>query len=360
MAAEKSKQEQHLHIIMENTPDIIILLDSKTNFLSATQSFINIMRIPGARLLHHKTFRQVFSSFLEHTWLKHMEDIFEKAFESGETQMYKDIIDLGNSGDLRHYSISISPFTYKHNINDGLLIIFRDLTDIINTKEQVYELQEIAQRQQIFIGGLTHEFKTPMTSLMLHTEMLLSSDVTQEDMENSLTHIHAQCRWLERLTQKLLKLITLNEEVELRPESIPALFDDVKQSTAESLRERQTPLVIQCGKNVSHLNIDYDLMKSLLINLIENASKASGPGQSIFLRAYDTTLEIQDHGHGIPAEDVARITGPFYIVDRSRNKLKGGSGLGLALVQNIADAHHAQLSIESEMNVGTIMRVIFP
>jgi len=222
----------------------------------------------------------------------------------------------------------------------------------------ISNLEETAKRQQLFIAGLTHEFKTPLTSMIIHSDTLLTADLNKEEAQNSLIHIHEQCRWLERLIQKLLKLITLEEDIKIRPENVKALFEDVAESTAERLRERNTPLKSECS--IEFLKMDYDLVKSLLINLIDNASKASEPGQSIILRAYGKTLEVQDKGKGIPPDEIDRVTDPFYMVDRSRSKKSGGSGLGLALVKRIADAHGAKLVIESQMNVGTTVKVLFP
>lgn len=120
---------------------------------------------------------------------------------------------------------------------------------------------------------------------------------------------------------------------------------------------RGTPLIIECG--IDSLEMEMDLMKSLVINLVDNASKASEPGQSIILRAYDFTIEVKDQGYGIPESELERITEPFYMVDRSRSKKKGGSGLGLALVKEIATVHNARVSIESSLNKGTTVRIIF-
>ena len=106
--------------------------------------------------------------------------------------------------------------------------------------------------------------------------------------------------------------------------------------------------------------MDFDLMRSALANLVENAKRASSEGQTITLAAHGNVIEVIDHGKGIPVEEIARITEPFYMVDRSRSKRNGGSGLGMALVQKIAEAHGAELVIESVENEGTTMRLIFP
>lgn len=219
-------------------------------------------------------------------------------------------------------------------------------------------LKETNERQQLFIGGLTHEFKTPLTSVIGHAETLLYTKMPEDVAERSLTHIHEQCKWLERLTQELLKLITLQEEIELREESVPALLDAVKESVSETLQQRGVILETECG--MQKLVMNADLMKSLLINLVDNASKASGPGQLVTIRAHGRTLEVADRGAGIPQEELSRITEPFYRVDKSRSKKMGGAGLGLALAERIADAHGAKMTIESAPGAGTTVRIIFP
>ena len=233
---------------------------------------------------------------------------------------------------------------------------FNEMAEAVQLR--IAQLEDTAQRQQLFIGGLTHELKTPMASMIIHTETLLTADLNSDEAKNSLIHLNEQSRWMERLSQKLLKLITLEQEIQVQPENIQELIDDVRSSTADLLRERHTPLTVEC--DISAMKIDYDLMKSLLINLVDNASKASKPGQEIALRAYGNTFEVSDHGAGIPGEDIARVTDAFYIVDSSRSKEIGGSGLGLALVKRIADAHGAELVIESESTAGTTVKVVFP
>ena len=234
---------------------------------------------------------------------------------------------------------------------------FNRMAEAVET--HIAALEERNTRQELFIGGLTHEFKTPMTSMMLHSETLLNNPkLTAEQRECSLNHIRKQCVWLEHLTQKLMSLITLGQDLHPVESAVSALFDRVSACTAETLAQRQTPLVTQC--EVETLPLDADLMQSLLVNLVDNASKASQPGQTVLLGAKDCTLFVQDFGRGIPADAVERVVEPFYMVDKSRSKRQGGSGLGLALVKRIADAHHATLSIDSTPGQGTIISVTFP
>lgn len=125
----------------------------------------------------------------------------------------------------------------------------------------------------------------------------------------------------------------------------------------ETLRQRDTRLISECKLNT--LSMDADLMQSVLINLVDNASKASTPGQIVTMRAYCNVIEVADCGCGIPESEIAHITEPFYMVDKSRSKKYGGTGLGLALAKEIVRAHGANLSIESKVGNGTTVRIQF-
>ena len=225
---------------------------------------------------------------------------------------------------------------------------------------RIAELMETAERQRLFIGGVTHEFKTPLTALLIHTRMLRRANMTEEEKDDSLAHIESQCEWLERLVQTLLKLITLEREIERRPCEVDALFDTVRQNTQKSLADRGVTLIIQSDDGT--LNCNADLIQSLLINLVDNAAKAydaDAADKRVLLTFSNNTIQVKDFGRGIPKEAMERIFEPFYMVDKSRSKKAGGSGLGLALVKRIADAHDAELMVESSFEKGTTVRVHF-
>lgn len=226
-------------------------------------------------------------------------------------------------------------------------------------EEKIADLTETAERQRLFIGGVTHEFKTPLTTLLLHARMLRRANMKDEEKDNSLEHIEMQCEWLERLTQTLLKLITLEQDIELKETPVDELFERVRQSTQKTLDDRHVSLVLSCDTDTLFINID--LMQSLLVNLVDNASKAydmDSPPHTIYLSAYDHVLEVRDSGRGIPQEAISRIFEPFYMVDKSRSKKHGGSGLGLALAKKIADAHGAELEVSSAPREGTTVKVL--
>lgn len=224
-------------------------------------------------------------------------------------------------------------------------------------EENIGALHEKSERQQAFINDLSHELKTPVTSILLSAETLLNRKVSPEAMTHSLERIYDQGKWLERLSGKLMMLVMLQSKITMREESVAELLFAVKNTIADALAEQSMALKIDCTINT--LPMDFDLMRSALVNLVENARKASGSGGSIEIHAHDNHIEVSDHGKGIPPEEISRITEPFYMVDRSRNKENGGSGLGLALVKRITEAHGAEFSVHSVLGEGTTMRITF-
>ncbi len=230
------------------------------------------------------------------------------------------------------------------------------LADDFNTMAQAVDssiaaLTEQNLRKQQFINDLSHEMKTPVTSLLINSETLMTRSVTDSEAQHALYRIHEQSKWIECLSQKLMTLILLQDKITLIPHTVFDLFEAVEERIQDSLQRAKIKMIIQSDQSV--YSMDFDLMQSALVNLIENAIKASQENSTIEMKAQENVIVVRDHGCGIPKEEISRITEPFYMVDRSRSKKFGGSGLGLALVQRIAELHHAELQIESEVDVGT-------
>lgn len=218
-------------------------------------------------------------------------------------------------------------------------------------QKSITDLREQNAQKQAFINNLSHEMKTPVTSLLLNSDTLLTRSISEQDRQRMLLRIHEQAKWIERLSQKLMQLVLLQNEIILSPCPAKDLCDAVKETVSDSLNAANIQLQVSCTDAV--YEGDSDLLRSALVNLIENAIKASSPGSTIELLAEEKLIAVRDYGCGIPKDEIGRITEPFYMVDRSRSKKKGGSGLGLALVKEIARAHHASLEIESEFGKGT-------
>lgn len=233
---------------------------------------------------------------------------------------------------------------------------FNRMAEAVETR--VRELRDEAERRTLLMSALTHELKTPMTGISGNAQTLLGTKMTEEEKEDALLRIDAECKRIERLSQKMMQLIVLrqNGELTLEPASVQKLLNGVAASCAEQIRQRDLTLTIECDMDV--LPMETDLLTSLLLNLIDNAGKASSPGGTIELCAHGNVISVTDHGKGIPKEELDKITQPFYMVDKSRSRKAGGIGLGLALADEIARLHHAGLEFESEPGIGTIAKVV--
>lgn len=196
----------------------------------------------------------------------------------------------------------------------------------------------------------------------LHTgdeieELSRSFDKMADAVQEKIADLEADVQRLEALSRKLLALLGLNEEgVELTAVPLPALWPRLHAACPDvTLR---TPAAAPTVRG------DADLLLDLLCNLVQNAAKASAPGAPVLVlcaQAGDVvTLTVADRGCGIPPELIPRVTEPFYMVDKSRARRQGGSGLGLALCQRIAAAHGSALRIESEPGRGTRVSVTLP
>ena len=201
------------------------------------------------------------------------------------------------------------------------------------------------------------ELKTPMTSIIGYADMLHTMQTDPDEQREAAAAIVHEGRRLEALSRKLLALLGLNEEgVELTAVPLPALWPRLHAACPDvSLR---TPAAAPTVRG------DADLLLDLLCNLVQNAAKASAPGAPVLVlcaQAGDAvTLTVADRGCGIPPELIPRVTEPFFMVDKSRARRQGGSGLGLALCQRIAAAHGSALRIESEPGRGTRVSVTLP
>lgn len=222
-------------------------------------------------------------------------------------------------------------------------------------QEKITALQADVRQREDFMGAFAHELKTPMTSIIGYADMLRTIQASSAEQYEAAGAIYHEGRRLEALSGKLLALLGLGEEtITLQPTALAALWPRLQAACPG--------VPLQLPACDAAVQADADLLLDLLCNLVGNAVKASEPGQPVEVRAADNgdtvTLTVADHGCGIPQSEISRVTEPFYMVDKSRARKQGGSGLGLALCKRIAEAHGSNLHIESTPGEGTRVSVI--
>ena len=222
-------------------------------------------------------------------------------------------------------------------------------------QQNVDDLALSVRQREDFMGAFSHELKTPMTAIIGYADPLRSMQVSPEQQRMAAGYIFSEAKRVESLSRKLLMLMGLTEqETELEPIALEQIFRAVYVALAPI--SGRVKLCFQKSPGVVVL-ADKDLLTDLVYNLMHNALKAEPKDQRIYaLWCYDGTqvrVTVADKGRGIPADQLSRITEPFYMVDKSRARQQGGSGMGLALCSEIARLHGTKLSFESEEGKGT-------
>lgn len=225
-------------------------------------------------------------------------------------------------------------------------------------ESHVAALQERTERQKLFTAAVTHELKTPLTSLLLNVNTLQTVYLPEENQAALLESMDHKLRWLDTMVRKLLMLLSVKKNAAFSATSVPELLARVQQLTEGVCAKYGVSLKTDC--RVDMLSMDADLMCSALANLVENSAKASAPGQVVSVSADEIGFTVTDHGRGIPAKDLPRVTEAFYTGDPSRSKKNGGFGLGLALVREIAVVHGGTLALESTPGNGTTAHIVLP
>lgn len=225
-------------------------------------------------------------------------------------------------------------------------------------------IESISDNRRKFIANMTHELKTPLTSILGFADVLrVKPDITEDERRNYADIIFAEANRLKMLSSRLMELITINE-VELHMTAIDVA--DLLRKEAEMYR----PICEEAGVKLTTdlepavIQADETLFATMIVNLIDNARKASASEKEILVcsrkTAHHVLIQVIDHGIGIPQEQLAYVTDAFYMVDKARTRKAGGAGIGLALCKAIATAHHGELNIESKLNEGTTISVSVP
>lgn len=227
-------------------------------------------------------------------------------------------------------------------------------------QENIIHLEEDMQRQELFMGAFAHELKTPMTSIIGYADFLRRGTADDNTRMMAANYIFTEGRRLEQLSFKLLDLFLLrNEQLNMREVSLRQFIHSVEASLSPLMRKRKVQLI--CRSDNGRVLMEPDLVKSLLYNLIDNASKAMEHGGIIAVKGTiiegGCRIQVADNGRGMAPEELKKVTEPFYRVDKSRSRKQGGAGLGLALCKEIVRLHNGTMKFYSVPHTGTRVTV---
>ncbi|MCI5954867.1 MAG: HAMP domain-containing histidine kinase [Lachnospiraceae bacterium] len=249
----------------------------------------------------------------------------------------------------------------KQISSDELGQLTQDFNSMANALEgTIGELKDEVRAREDFIAAFAHELKTPLTAIIGYADLLRSRKLDDEKHFLSANYIYTEGKRLESMSFRLLDIIvTKREKIDPQPVEAEMIFRYLEDMFAGN-----TEQTIQTSFDKGMVYAEINLIKSVLLNLVDNALKASLPGGIVEVSGKlledGYQFRVKDYGVGIPEEEVKRVTEAFYMVDKSRSRSKNGAGLGLALCVEILRLHDSELTIESKVGEGTCMSFVLP
>lgn len=221
-------------------------------------------------------------------------------------------------------------------------------------EEKVQELSDSARQKEDFVANFAHELKTPLTSMIGYADRIYHKEMPREKQRQAAWYIWNEGMRLEALSHKLMDMTVLDhKDFVLQETEAQALFRELTADTEYLMTEKGASL--RYSAEPAYIEVEYDLFKTLYLNLIDNALKAGATDIQVTGRRCESAyvMRITDNGSGIPAQEIQRITEAFYMVDKSRSRKQHGAGIGLALAERIAQIHGSTLEFESDGASGT-------
>lgn len=338
---EIRKQQQEFSMITENMSEGLFVVDRNYQILSYNRSAVRIFGMAP-------------------------ESVPENLLAVNRSEGFRSVVDSALKGrhaqenlelDGRVYQIIASPVCQQEDALDlvGAVILTLDVTE--------KEAQEQYRRE--FTANVSHELKTPLTSISGIAEIIRNGIVRPEDIPHFAGKIYDESQRLITLIGDIIKLSRLDEnQVPMERESVDLLETarDVVQQLASVARKNGVTLVTNGSHGV--VNGVRQVLGEMVYNLCENAVKYNRPGGRVWVdvrqAADHVELCVKDTGIGIQAAEQGRIFERFYRVDKSHSKAVGGTGLGLSIVKHGAALHHAAIHVDSEPGEGTAITLTFP
>jgi two-component system phosphate regulon sensor histidine kinase PhoR len=254
----------------------------------------------------------------------------------------------------RHYQFRATPVCEEGTVRGAILLIL-----------DVTEKQKAETIRREFTANVSHELRTPLTAISGFAELIKDSMVRQEDIPSFAAKIYDEATRMVALVDDIIRLSRLDEKDVPFATGAIDLLETAKKVGARlaPLAELKSVALTVSGQNGLIQGVP-QLIEELITNLIENAIKYNKEAGAVSIQVTESdnsvSLSVADTGIGIPPEHQARIFERFYRVDKSHSKETGGTGLGLAIVKHIANYHNAEIKLESHIDQGTKVGVIFP
>ncbi len=341
---DTDKQKTEISTILNHLDDGVISFD-----IDGTVNYIN----PRAKYLLElrdtdDTFTKIFSKFRENKDDYNMEKIiYLDNFTSSDNNI------TNNVGTM---TLIFVPFKDEINRPTGLMTIIHDITNTIKNDDM----------RKRFVADVSHELKTPLTSIKGFSETLLDGVQDAETVNHFIKVIYENAERMEKLVQDLLTLSKYDKKTEIKISTfdIGKLTKSCVEKFEIEVQRKGQRLNSYVTSNVPEIRGDYDGLERVIINIISNSVKYTPEGGSIdvYVGSFRNIayIKIKDTGIGIARKDLDRIFDRFYRVDKARSREMGGTGLGLSIAKQIIEQNGGNIEIKSETGKGTEVIIQVP
>ena len=351
--------EARYRLLFDSAPDGVNLLDEQGKVVECNLAVCGLYGRARAEILG-ESLEQFMTAASRKRWSAHFDQLKSLKPIEGEIQVVRRD---GSIIDLWRKSV---PLIGRQGRFEGVLGYDRDITD---PKRASQELLQMEQLRRDFVANVSHEFKTPLTSILGYAETLLNGALQQEDVcRRFLKIIHDHALRLSRLTDDLLKISLIDEQqlgLELRSVALPVVIQSCIEIVQQRVQEKEQILEVNAPADLPPIYADSARLREILLNLLDNAISYCPKGAHITVLAARASgrkvlLQVADNGIGISAKEQKRIFERFYRVDTARSREVGGTGLGLAIVKQLVEAHGGRIELESKPEKGSTFSVFLP
>lgn len=345
-------QQGRLSALIENMGSSLLLIDSKGYIILLNRTFKEVFRLKTEDLIN-----QLYYEVIPH---KEICDLIEEIVMT--EHKIKRQLHLPIEIERRYFEVYGVPILGMNEEWKGILLVFHDIT----------EIKKLEQVRKDFVANVSHELKTPITSIKGFTETLL--DGAKEDkvaLDQFLKIILEESDRLQTLILDLLELSKIEQQgytLSIRSMNINQVINEILPILDRKAGEKDIQLIVEGAEKEVLIEGDFYRLKQIFINLVSNAISYTPNGGVITISIMEGTncvaVSIADTGIGIAQNEIPRIFERFYRVDKARSRNSGGTGLGLAIVKHLVEAHRGNIKVESEIGKGTTFTIelnkIFP
>jgi len=362
MAAERLRQEEYMRLLLSNSLDIILLLDSDGRLAYCTDVFLKKTRIKGYGLIDGRDYQEVFQAIGDLELLDKLKSRIEQAFEEEDTVTFEAAVDFGRDGNVRNYLIAVTPMLEDDKTRKGALAVFHDMTDLLLA---VQRAEYASEAKTIFLANMSHEMRTPLNAII---GMLTIADQA-EDIEKKdycLQRIREASRHLLGVINDVLDMskIEANKfELSYTSFELEKMVMRITDVLGFPIAQKKQSIEVVISSNLPRsIMSDEQRMTQVITNLLSNATKFTLEGGKIFLSARliekvgdlcTLRFEVADTGIGISKDQQSQLFRSFVQADGNISRRFGGTGLGLAISKQIVGMMDGEIWVESELGKGS-------